>query len=344
MTIGSAAISAAKYPPRLSLAQLPTPIEFMPRLTRLFGGPNIYFKRDDLTGSTLSGNKIRKLEFSLAEARQLGAGVVITAGGIQSNHCRATAFACARLGLECHLVLRGARRGTPDGNLMLDCLAGARFTFLTNEVYSTSKPEVAARLTEDYARQGKTAYFIPVGASNAVGSWGYVRAFEEIVGQAQTAGLKVDHIVSATGSGGTTCGLVAGRAMMRLRKPQVWGINICDDAPAFVHDIRLIIGEMNEKYRLRMTPAQTPVNMIDGYVGEGYAIPYPEEMKLLAEAGRLEGQMLDPVYTAKALYGLSQEIKKGRFRKGENILFIHTGGMFGLFPLRTALMAALKTR
>lgn len=316
----------------------------MPRLTEYFGGPKIYFKRDDLTGSTLSGNKIRKLEFSLAEAQKLGADVVITAGGIQSNHCRATALSCARLGLGCHLILRGAQEGAPDGNLLLDYLAGAEFSFFPREVYSTSKPQIVAGLTDQYARAGKKAYWIPVGASNAVGSWGYVRAFEEIVAQGSRAGIKIDHIVSAVGSGGTASGLIAGRALMGLKKPQVWGVNVCDDAPYFEHEIRGILDEMNEKYALKMKPSATPINILDGYVGEGYAIPYPEEMALIAHCGRTEGQVLDPVYTGKALYGLQQEIKKKRFGKKETVVFIHTGGMFGLFPQKESLVKLLGER
>lgn len=325
---------AIRYPRRLKLALTPTPLEFMPRLGDYFGGPEIWFKRDDLTGATLSGNKIRKLEFSLAEALAQKAKVIITAGGIQSNHCRATALCCARLGLECHLILRGAPEGAADGNLLLDHLAGARISFYPRDVYSSRKLEIAAQLAEEYASAGKKAYWIPVGASNAVGSWGYVRAFEETVGQADRQSLRIDHIVNPIGSGGTSGGLIAGRALTHGRKPQVWGINVCDDKPTFQHDIRVILEEMNTRYNLRLTEKQTPVQVLDGYVGEGYAIPYDEEVNLIMEVARLEGQILDPVYTGKALYGLQQEIRKGRFSRKERIVFIHTGGMFGLFPQR----------
>ncbi len=323
-----------RYPSRLTLARIPTPVEHMPRLTELFDGPRIWFKRDDLTGSVLSGNKIRKLEFSLAEARERHADVVITAGGIQSNHCRATALCCARLGMECHLVLRGGEEGPPDGNLLMDYLAGAAISFFPREVYSTRKQEIVAELTDRYARQGKRAYYIPVGASNAVGSWGYVRAYEELITQTTRAGIRADHVVSPTGSGGTTAGLVAGRALTGNDGPQVWGVNVCDDAPTFVTEISAILAEMARKYGLPLEPENLPVNILDGYVGDGYAISYPEEIDLIVRAGRLEGQILDPVYTGKALYGLWQEIRKGRFKRGENVVFIHTGGVFGLFPQR----------
>ena len=321
-----------RYPKRLKLALTPTPLEFMPRLTTEFGGPEIWFKRDDLTGSTLSGNKIRKLEFSLAEARAEKAEVIITAGGIQSNHCRATALCCARLGLECHLILRGALDGPPDGNLLLDYLAGARCSFYPREIYSARKLEIVAELTEGYARQGKRAYWIPVGASNAIGSWGYVRAFEEIVKQAARQSLRIDHIVNPIGSGGTSAGLIAGRALTSTRKPQVWGINVCDDEPTFQRDIREVLEEMNARFGLKMKESNTPIQIIDGYVGEGYGIAYDEELALIADCARREGQVLDPVYTGKAMYGLQQEIRKGRFTRKERVVFVHTGGMFGLFP------------
>lgn len=321
-----------RYPRRLKLAQLPTPIEEMPRLTELFGGPQIFFKRDDLTGSTLSGNKIRKLEFSLAEALKKKARVVITAGGVQSNHCRATALCCARLGLECHLILRGAQEGPPDGNLLLDSLAGARFSFFPREVYSTQKPEIVARLTKQYAKEKKKAYWIPVGASNAIGSWGYVRAFEEIVAQNQKFGLGITHIVVAIGSGGTMAGLVAGHELSGGSGPKVVGINVCDDAELFRAEIRGIFDEMNTRFKLSLPVENAELDIRDGYVGAGYAISYPEEIELIKQVGKLEGQVLDPVYTGKALYGLSREIQSGRFKPDDRILFIHTGGVFGIFP------------
>jgi D-cysteine desulfhydrase len=176
---------AIRYPKRLKLALTPAPLEFMPRLTGYFGGPRIYFKRDDLTGSTLSGNKIRKLEFALAEALARGAQVVVTAGGVQSNHCRATALACAKLGLKCHLILRGAPEEAPDGNLLLDYLAGAEVSYYPREEYSTRRPEIVAELADRHREDGKEIYWIPVGASNAIGTWGYIRCFEEIVQQGE---------------------------------------------------------------------------------------------------------------------------------------------------------------
>lgn len=318
------------FPPRLRLACLPTPIEFAARLSAELGGPRLYIKRDDLTGCALSGNKIRKLEYSLAEAKRQGAHVVITAGGVQSNHCRATALACARLGLQCHLILRGAPPPEPNGNLLLDILAGARISFFPREVYSTRQPEIVAELIEEYARQGQRAYYIPVGASNAVGSLGYIRAFDEIMRQTERAGLRIDHIVTAVGSGGTLAGLIAGRLLQRRRRPKIWGVNVCDDAPTFVAEVRRILEEMNDRFATRWRTNKIEIDILDGYVGPGYALVYPEELELIARVARHEGLVLDPVYTGKAFYGLAQEIRAGRFAAREHVLFVHTGGIFGL--------------
>jgi D-cysteine desulfhydrase len=318
-----------RYPNRLRLAQLPTPIQRAERLSHELG-TSLFIKRDDLTGSVLSGNKVRKLEFSLAEALRQKANVVITAGGVQSNHCRATALACAQLGLECHLILRGAPPKLPVGNLLLDCLAGARFSFFPHEVYSTRRPEIVSELVEDYAAQGKKAYFIPVGASNAIGALGYLRAFEEICTQIDRAGLRIDHIVTAVGSGGTLAGLLAGKLLARRRRPEIWGVNVCDDAPTFVQEVRRILEEMNDRFGTRLRTDRVEVNILDGYVGPGYALPYDEELALLTRCACLEGLVLDPVYTGKAFFGLVSELARGRFGAHPNILFLHTGGVFGL--------------
>lgn len=325
------------YPRRLKLAVTPTPLEAVPRLAELAGGRHqILFKRDDLTGSALSGNKVRKLEFALAEALRLGADTVITVGAVQSNHCRATALCCARLGIGCHLVLRGPHAGAADGNLLLDQLAGATITHLGAEGYSTRQPEIIPRLIADYAARGKKPYYIPVGASNAIGAWGYVRAYAEIMAQAERRGITLDHVVVATGSGGTQAGLIAGRALAGGRKPEIWGVNVCDDGPYFEAEIRRILEEMNANHGLNLKPAATPIRMLDGHVGAGYGIPGEACLETIKAAGRLEGQILDPVYSGKGCHGMLEEIRAGRFGKRGTIVFIHTGGMFGLFPQRDA--------
>ena len=321
------------------LAHSPTPLQFMSRLTEAVGGPRIWFKRDDLTGSSLSGNKIRKLEFSLGAAGLQKADVIITAGGIQSNHCRATAIVCAQLGLKCHLILRGGPGNTAaDGNLLLDHLVGAKITFVPHEQYSTSRPEILADLQKKYDSQGLKSYWIPVGASNAIGSFGYIRAFDELMRQITKDDLNIRHVVTAVGSGGTLAGLIAGRSCTsHPTPPKLWGVNVCNDAPFFEEEIRGILHELKAVYHVPVDSTKEEVNIIDGYVGEGYAIPYAAEMEIIRLAGRLEGQVLDPVYTGKALHALIEECKKGRFKPDEDVVFIHTGGIFGLFPQRDQL-------
>ena len=327
-------MAKVSYPRRLLLAETPPPIQPLPRLSAYLGGPELWVKRDDLTGSVLSGNKIRKLEFALAQALAQKADVVITAGGIQSNHCRATALCCARLGLKCHLVLRGSQAGAPDGNLLLDHLAGAEISYFPKEVYSTRQPELVQDLVDRYAAEGLKAYWIPVGASNAVGSWGYIRAWDELQAQSRRMKVTFDHVVSAIGSGGTMAGLIAGRAVSGEKSPKVWGVNVCDDEEYFRRDITVILDELKKVYGLPLTKANAPINILDGYVGEGYAIPYDAEIESLKLAARLAGLILDPVYTGKGFHGMIQEIQKGRFKKKDKVLFLHTGGMFGLFPQR----------
>ena len=316
-----------KAPPRVPLARLPTPLEPLDRLSDHWKGPRIWVKRDDLTGSLLTGNKVRKLEFCLGEAMAQGAKRVATCGGIQSNHCRATAVACAQLGIACTLFLRcegapasakatAGRPGDVDGNHLLDVLVGADVRFVTPEEYRRLKPP------ED-------AYWIPEGASNEVGMWGYLVACEELKER------KFAAIVHAVGSGGTTAGLVAGKALHDVEAPLV-GVCVCDDAAFFYGKIESILRAAAMRWpKLGNLPAaHGMVEIVDGFVGLGYAKNRPEEWHLLREVAEREGLVLDPVYTVKAMMALRQMIRDGRFKKGQEVCFLHTGGIFGLFPKR----------
>ncbi len=321
-------------PPRLSLAQTPTPIHKLQRLTDLLGGPEIWIKRDDLTGSTLSGNKVRKLEFVAADALRQGADVLVTCGGIQSNHARATAVVARRLGLHPHLVLRGEPPpGVGDGNLFLDQVLGASITWVTPEQYRNAIDEVFEGIRQDYANSGKKAYVIPEGASNELGAFGYLRAAREIVEQMRFEGLQFTHVVTAVGSGGTLTGLLLGRRLYSLDS-EVLGFNVCDDADFFRRRIMGILSKMVERYHLGLGITEDDIQIVDGYVGRGYALSRPEELALIRDVARLEGVVLDPVYTGKAMFGLLDQIRQGRFGRGDRILFLHTGGVFGLFPKR----------
>lgn len=320
-----------KVPDKISLANLPTKIEKLERLTEYLGGPNIYVKRDDQTGSELSGNKVRKLEFAVKEAQIQGCNLLITCGGIQSNHARATAAVAAKLGMKSCLVLRGDENTAPDGNLFLNLLLGADIRFISPEDYKNSRMEIMESIKREFESSGFKPYIIPEGASNGIGTFGYYVAMEEIIKQQKEMGIHFDGIVLAVGSGGTYAGLqLANKAFKNNGK--IHGINVCDNQEYFVNKIYDILNDSKKYYSEEITISKNDISIIDGYVGAGYAKSQPEELEFINFIAKLEGLILDPVYTGKAMYGLVQEIKKGRFKDYKNLLFIHTGGIFGLFP------------
>ena len=324
-------------PPRLNLANLPTPLEPLDRISRKMGLP-IYVKRDDLTGSALSGNKIRKLEFVLAEARARAADVILTCGGAQSNHCRATAVAAARMGLKSRLILRTEDPQhppePPQGNILLDRLAGAEIVWITPEQYR-QVDQCFAREAEQLKRQGLKPYIIPEGASNALGAWGYIQAARELkddLDRIPQSPSPDTSLVIATGSGGTAAGLILGCKLNR-QFARVVCINVCDDEDYFRNKIGEICERAIERYNLPLAfDRQADIRIVDGYVGRGYALSRPAELALIRDVARAEGLFLDPVYTGKAFYGLVSELEKHPGCFGERIVFIHTGGLFGLFP------------
>ena len=328
-------------PPRLTLARTPTPFEPLTRAgARL--GVELWIKRDDATGGELSGNKIRKLEFLLADAKAKGADTVLTCGGVQSNHARATAFACARLGLRSRLYLRTATPATPPtvaaegGNLLLDQLAGAEVVFISPDDYRR-RTEVLAAAARELDAQGRRAYVVPEGGSNALGSWGYVAAVEELA--ADLARAKLDGpttVIYACGSGGTGAGLIMGAAR-HAPHLRVVGVNVCDDAAYFQGFIGGLLADAARDYGLQ----PGPVEILDGFVGRGYAQSRPEELRELALLAREEGVVLDPVYTGKAWYGLSETLRRDPAAFGQRIVFVHTGGLFGVFPKAADFAAAL---
>jgi len=321
-------------PARISLARLPTPLEPLTRLSAAYG-TRIWIKRDDLTDTVASGNKIRKLEYSIGQALAEEADVLVTWGGVQSNHCRATAALAARLGLKSHLVLRGSEPNERDGNLLIDSLVGAEITFAPPERYQ-AMDDTYMDLQAEYASQGLKTYRIPVGASDEVGLWGYINCANELKRDFESAGISPDAIVSATGSGGTLAGLIIGNALHELNT-RVVAFNVCDDEAYFKHKISKDFVLWRERYGSELDIDQLPINVIDGYVGPGYGRATPEVFETIREVARLEGIVLDPVYTGKAFNALLQEIRSGKFEGLSDIVFIHTGGMLGLFPQKQKL-------
>jgi D-cysteine desulfhydrase len=318
------------FPRRLQLAQLPTPLMALDRLSAIVKGPRIWVKRDDLTGSAVSGNKIRKLEFVLADAIDQGCDTIITIGGIQSNHCRTTALLCAQLGLKCHLILRG-KDAVADGNLLLDKLAGAEISFYSECECLGREQELLKGWKAHYAEQGSKAYIIPVGASDGTGIWGYIAACKELKKDFARHEIQPKHIISATGSGGTQAGLTVGNELYKLGAT-IWGVNVCDDADYFINKVSDDIAQWKEKYSQNLDVKKVSIQVIEGYVGSGYGKAGPEVFDTIKLLAKTEGLILDPVYTGKAFHGMIEQIKQGRFDDSDDIVFVHTGGIFGVFP------------
>jgi len=323
------------FPDCVPLANTPTPLQRLERLGDQLG-VELLIKRDDLTGSELSGNKVRKLEYLIADALASGADTVITCGGEQSNHCRATALAAVRHGLRSVLLLRTRDPAYPPplgGNILLDRLAGAEIVWISHAEYAR-RTEIFEREAVRLLGEGARPYIIPEGGSNAIGSWGYIGAAAELADQLAALPERPTTIVYAAGSGGTGAGLILGARMTGLtdRNVRVAGVNVCDDRDYFLGVIGRICRDLRATCTAAPAIADADIDIVDGYVGAGYAISQTPELELIRDVVRTEGIVLDPVYTGKAFFGMTQELKKNPKRFGERIVFIHTGGIFGLFP------------
>jgi D-cysteine desulfhydrase family pyridoxal phosphate-dependent enzyme len=317
--------------PRVSIAALPTPLYELERLRRaLGGGPRLYVKRDDNTGLALGGNKARKLEFLMAEVMAAGADTVITVGGPQSNHCRMTAAICARLGLSCILVLTGERPPILNGNLLLDAIAGAELVFAPGGEGLPDGDTIMAHVADRARARGAKPHIIPLGGSTPTGALGYAAAMFEVAGQAAPLGLAFDHIVLASGSGGTQAGIEA--ALRILRYPaRAHGISVSRAAAALQQRVAEIGVGCARLLDLDVEIAPSEVIVHDGYVGEGYGKVTDGCLEAVRLTARHEGVFLDTVYTGKAMAGLIDLVRRGVFGDGEKVLFIHTGGAPALF-------------
>jgi D-cysteine desulfhydrase len=279
---------ALAYPRKIALAQTPTPLQYLARASEKWGqGHRLWVKRDDLTGCALSGNKVRKLEFITAHAIDNGYDTLITCGGVQSNHCRATALAGAQLGLGVHLLLRGDEPVEREGNFFLDHLAGATVNCYPSGVFVKEIDSLFLHWQEHYAAQGHKAMVVPTGGSDGIGAWGYIAACEELAGDFQAAGIEKAHIVTATGSGGTQTGLTLGVALHQL-PATVWGVNVCDNAQYFIDKVASDAADWRRLYPDVPAVAIEP-RVLDGYVGQGYAIASQAVFELIAELTRMEG-------------------------------------------------------
>jgi len=324
-------MNLAKFPRRRYTAGQ-TPIEKAHRFSEVLGGPDIYIKRDDLLGLSAGGNKTRKLEFLVADALAQGADTLITCGAVQSNHCRLTLSAAVKEGLKCRLVLEERVPGTFDskasGNIFLFNLLGAEKI----RVVSAGSDMIAEmqQVAEEVAAEGRKAYIIPGGGSNAIGATGYVACAQEILDQTFELGLNIDTLVCASGSAGTQAGLVTGFYGCNMNIPVI-GINVSRASEEQEEIVYGLVRETADYVGVNSEIPRDAVNCFGDYVGPGYSLPTPEMAEAVKLVARTEGILLDPVYTGKTMAGLIDLVRQGYFKKESNILFVHTGGSPALY-------------
>jgi L-cysteate sulfo-lyase len=323
-------MNLAKFP-RVRLAHLSTPLEHMPRLSEYLGGPEIWIKRDDCTGLSTGGNKTRKLEYLMAEAQAQGADMVMTQGATQSNHARQTAAAAVKLGMKCHILLED-RTGYNyenykySGNVLLDHLHGATIEHRGPDLDMNAEMEAVAT---KFRADGHKVYTIPGGGSNATGALGYVNCAFEMLHQFVDLGLNVDHIVHATGSAGTQAGLITGLKAMNANIPLL-GIGVRAPKPKQEENVYNLAVKTAEKLGCPGVVERKDVVANSDYVGPGYGVPGDDTLEAIDIFARTDAILLDPVYSAKGGAGLIDLCRKGYFKKGEKVVFLHTGGAIAL--------------
>ena len=308
--------------PRLQIAHLPTAVEPLPRLSEALGGPTLLVKRDDQTGLAFGGNKTRKLEYLVADAQQKGARTLITAGAVQSNHCRQTAAAAARLRFNCILVLTGEQPDQATGNLLLDRILGAEIVWAQRE----NRDQILHEVFEEAESAGRKPYLIPYGGSNPVGAVAYAFALQELLGQ----NIQPDYIVFASSSGGTQAGLVAGARLFGF-EGRVLGISVDEKVEVLQERVAALANQTAEVLDLVTSFGPENILVDDDYLGRGYGKMDEPEKEAIYLFAQKEGLLLDPVYTARAAAGLISLIRKGFFQADQTVLFWHTGGTPALF-------------
>ncbi len=316
-----------------------TPIEKLEHLSRALGGPEIYIKRDDLLGLAGGGNKTRKLEFLVADALAKGCDTLITVGAVQSNHCRLTLAAAIKEGLKCRLLLEervpGSYRPDASGNNFLYRLLGVEQVHVVPA--GTDLDAAMREMAEEVRALGRKAYIIPGGGSTPIGALGYVACAEELLAQTFQLGLRIDHVVVASGSAGTHAGLLNGFIGNHSGIP-ITGINVRRPRAEQERNVHALAQETAAFLGLRDGIPREAVVALDEWVGPGYSLPSPEMIEAVKMVARLEGILLDPVYTGKAMAGLIGLVRRGRFQPGEHVLFIHTGGAPALYAYQSVLL------
>lgn len=316
---------------RVRLTPLPTPLEYAENLSKLLGGPDIYIKRDDFTTLAFGGNKTRKLEFIMADALKKKADVVITIGGLQSNWARQTVSAANKLGMETILILEGEEPEEYQGNLLLDKIMGAEiryreFTRKEEDQEIWGQCPVTGKVAEELSKQNKTPYVIPLGGATPVGNLGYINAALEIKKQTERNNIRADYIALATGTGGTQAGLELGNRLYDLNS-NIVGLSVSRHSRDKEDEIAELCNQTLEYFGIdELIFNRSEIRVNYDYIGDGYAIPTEECIEAIRLVARTEGIILDPVYSGKAMAGVIDLIKKKEIKKGENVIFIHTGG------------------
>ncbi|MCP4716392.1 MAG: D-cysteine desulfhydrase family protein, partial [Deltaproteobacteria bacterium] len=328
--------------PRIKLTELPTPLEEMPRLSKALGGPRLLVKRDDLTGAGQGGNKVRKLEFLLADALKKGATTVITTGGPQTNHGRITIGAAAKLGLKSALVVIGAEPPARSGNLLLDYLMGAELHFVpsvTDESLSSydrwktdmdnveNKVEAVA---EDLRSKGETPYIIKLGGTEPLGSLGYLDASVEILHQLNSRRIKADYLVCGVGTGGTFTGLLLGMKLLNSNM-KVIGVSVTAKDYMLQPLVMYESSEIADLLKIKTELKEEEISIYDQYLGTAYGHPTEAGAEAIKLTARCEGLILDPVYTGKVMSGIIDLTKQGKLTSDDTVVFLHSGGVPGLF-------------
>ena len=320
-------------PNKVDLGFFPTPVVKLENLTQHLGGPEILMKRDDLTGLAFGGNKTRKLEFILQDALDGGCDTVISAGAVQSNHCRQTVAAAAQLQLECHLILGGHSPDEVNGNLLLDELLGAHIHWAGDK----RKGEDIPALVESLTAEGKKPYVVPYGGSNELGAYGFANALIELESQIDTS--EINHIVFASSSGGTHAGLIVGKALVN-QSYQLVGINIDKDESAGMTFEQVIINLANSTSQLINADFEFTMDELilnDQYLGDGYGVVGELEREAITLLAQQEGILMDPVYTGRAMGGMIDMIRTGQLSEDDKVLFWHTGGAPAIFAYADSL-------
>lgn len=324
-----------------------TPIEKLDRLSKALGGPEIYIKRDDLLELAGGGNKTRKLEFMVADALAKGCDTLITCGAAQSNHCRLTLAAARKEGMRCHLIIEERAAGSyntfASGNNLLFHLLGA--DSITVYPQGINEEEEMEKLSRKVEKEGGKAYIVDGSNANGMSALGYVQCAQETLGQLLDMGLHINHVVTPSGSAGTHGGFLAGLWGMSAETIQVHGINVRRGSAEQKQRIRAVVREAFALLGISREVPDDAIRADDSYLGPGYAVPDEGTLEAIFMLARLEGILVDPVYTGKAVAGLIGKIRKGDFVAGEKVLFLHTGGSPALYAYKDLLLAdAAKVR